>query len=188
MSSRPKRARSSTTNEDVNVDAQANTDGNSKPRPHDVLWFEDGNIVLASDVHLYCVHRGVLAKNSSVFRDMLELPNVAGTSVGVNGESWEGEVAGQDGGVTATRMCLISSWLYTTSSAHELSWTREHFSYEVLRDNRFYSAYKPTTLPIIISLLLMSTKVRHPCHAQQSHKSSSTRLPQQPRLYAWGGT
>ena len=61
----------------------------------DEFWFEDGNIVLATDVHLYCVHRGVLAKNSTVFKDMLELPNVGNTSdleAGIveNGDSWEG--------------------------------------------------------------------------------------------------
>ncbi len=48
--------------------------------------------MLATDVHLYCIHRGVLAKNSSVFKDMLELPNVVGTGMdGANGESWEGK-------------------------------------------------------------------------------------------------
>ena len=71
-----------------------------KPPPklkrHESLWFEDGNVVLATDVHVYCVHRGVLARNSTVFKDMLELPNVGNTSNleagGVeSGDSWEGK-------------------------------------------------------------------------------------------------
>lgn len=67
-----------------------------KPKPHETLWFEDGSIVLATDVHLYSVHRGVLAKNSTVFKDMLELPNVgiirnAEEEGTVLGDSWEGK-------------------------------------------------------------------------------------------------
>ncbi len=99
MSPRPKRARTnttSTTNDAIKVDMQADADiyASSKPKPHDTLWFDDGNIVLATDVHLYCVHRGILAKNSSVFKDMLTLPNVSQTSDAMDDaaeESWEGK-------------------------------------------------------------------------------------------------
>lgn len=68
----------------------------SKLKQRENLWFEDGNIVLATEVHLYSVHRGVLARNSTVFKDMLELPNVGNTSnleVGgiAVGDSWEGK-------------------------------------------------------------------------------------------------
>ena len=55
------------------------------PQPHDTLWFDDGNIVLASDVHLYRVYKGILAKHSKVLNDIFEIPTGDG-----NTESWEG--------------------------------------------------------------------------------------------------
>ncbi len=58
-------------------------------KPHEKLWFEDGNIVLATDVHLYCVHKGVLANSSVVFKEMLELPNV-GEKRGAYVDEWAG--------------------------------------------------------------------------------------------------
>ncbi|KAK6981522.1 BTB domain-containing protein [Favolaschia claudopus] len=44
--------------------------------PHriDDLWFEDGNLVLATQISLFRVYRGLLAKESPVFRDMLRIP------------------------------------------------------------------------------------------------------------------
>ena len=49
---------------------------------HEELWFEDGNVVFISrDVH-FKLHRGVVAKYSSVFRDMFQLGDAsAGDSV-----------------------------------------------------------------------------------------------------------
>lgn len=38
------------------------------------LWFSDGNIVLQAEDTQFCVHRSVLSKYSSVFRDMFSLP------------------------------------------------------------------------------------------------------------------
>ncbi|KLO06635.1 hypothetical protein SCHPADRAFT_805580, partial [Schizopora paradoxa] len=38
------------------------------------LWYDDGNIILASDRHLFRVYKGQLAQHSSVFRDMFSLP------------------------------------------------------------------------------------------------------------------
>lgn len=52
------------------------------PQPHDVLWFPDGNVVLATDVYLFKVYKGILSMHSSVFRDMFELPNVGGNGDG----------------------------------------------------------------------------------------------------------
>ncbi len=46
------------------------------PKPHDVLWLRDGNVVLATDSFLFKVHMSVLSMQSSVFKDMFELPNV----------------------------------------------------------------------------------------------------------------
>ncbi|KAF8145623.1 hypothetical protein K438DRAFT_1425906, partial [Mycena galopus ATCC 62051] len=38
------------------------------------LWFEDGNIVIQAGNSQFRVYRGVLAKRSSVFQDMLSSP------------------------------------------------------------------------------------------------------------------
>ena len=42
------------------------------------LWFEDGNIVLAVQDTSFRVHRGVLSRNSEVFRDMFSLAQPTG--------------------------------------------------------------------------------------------------------------
>ncbi|KLO07222.1 hypothetical protein SCHPADRAFT_945471 [Schizopora paradoxa] len=43
--------------------------------PYDSLWFDDGNIILSTDIHLYRVHKIVLAEHSAVFRDMFQMPS-----------------------------------------------------------------------------------------------------------------
>ncbi|KLO07743.1 hypothetical protein SCHPADRAFT_1001449 [Schizopora paradoxa] len=56
----------------MNVDAQH--EGPSRiPRPHDTLWFFDGNIVLVTDTYLFKVHKSLLALHSSVFKDMFDV-------------------------------------------------------------------------------------------------------------------
>lgn len=64
--------------------------------PHDTIWLEDGSIVLATDVHVFRVHKSILAKNSSVFKNMLNFPT-GGDELegGVNddaadAEQWDG--------------------------------------------------------------------------------------------------
>lgn len=47
------------------------------PCPH--LWFEDGNVVLATQTRLFRVHRGILALHSGVFSDMFALPQPEGS-------------------------------------------------------------------------------------------------------------
>ena len=46
--------------------------------PQDLIhgdpWFEDGNLILAADKHIFRIHRGVLARQSEVFHGMLEVP------------------------------------------------------------------------------------------------------------------
>ncbi|KLO07728.1 hypothetical protein SCHPADRAFT_836207 [Schizopora paradoxa] len=117
----------------------------SKLKQHEKLWFEDGNIVLATDVHLYSVHRGVLALNSTVFKDMLELPNIGTTSNSAAGgtaigDSWEGKPLVRMVGDSDEDVYHLLKALY---------------------DIKFYSAYQPTSLPIILSLLRMSTKYNY---------------------------
>ncbi|KLO07724.1 hypothetical protein SCHPADRAFT_1001431 [Schizopora paradoxa] len=139
MSPPPKRARTSSSTED---EAAAEAEDHPKLKQHETLWFEDGNIVLATDVHLYCVHRGVLARNSTVFKDMLELPNVGNAwnnemESAVVEDSWEGKPKVRMVGDNDEDVYLLLMVLY---------------------DVGFYSDHKPTTLPTILSLLRMSTK------------------------------
>ncbi|KLO05408.1 hypothetical protein SCHPADRAFT_946941 [Schizopora paradoxa] len=61
------------------------TTASTGPRPHEEVWFSDGSIVLATDVHLYRVHKGMLAKYSRVLSDMFEFPTGNG-----NTDCWEG--------------------------------------------------------------------------------------------------
>ena len=51
---------------------------NSDPKPFESLWFPDGNVVLATDAYLFKVHKSMLSSQSSVFRDMFDLPLVDG--------------------------------------------------------------------------------------------------------------
>lgn len=41
---------------------------------HDDLWFDDGNVVIASSDLSFRLHRGVLARHSSVFKDLFQVP------------------------------------------------------------------------------------------------------------------
>lgn len=55
--------------------------GNSKGATRcSSLWFDDGNVVLATETLLFCVHRGVLARQSTFFASLFSLPqpNAAG--------------------------------------------------------------------------------------------------------------
>ncbi len=85
---RPKRARTNTVSK--KVDELMQEDYMSKLKPHETLWHEDGNVVLATDVFLYRVHKGVLANQSTFFKDMFQLPNIGGG--GENGavDDWNG--------------------------------------------------------------------------------------------------
>jgi len=61
-------------------------EGVSKPpKPHDIIWLPDANVVLATDSYLFKVHKSVLSMQSSVFRDMFELPTVDGAHSGQSG-------------------------------------------------------------------------------------------------------
>lgn len=68
----------------MDVDAQLQRPQTS-PKPHNFLWFTDGNVVLATDTYLFKVHKSLLAVHSSVFKDMFELPNVGHDSSNLEG-------------------------------------------------------------------------------------------------------
>ncbi|KLO07726.1 hypothetical protein SCHPADRAFT_945018 [Schizopora paradoxa] len=134
----PQSAKASSTSSSTTLDIGAH----QNLKQHESLWFEDGSIVLTTDVHLYCVHRCVLARNSTVFKDMLELPNVGITpdpNVGgiSDGIDWEGKPLVKMVGDSDEDVYRILMVLY---------------------DIEFYCVHKPTTLPIILSLLRMSAK------------------------------
>jgi hypothetical protein len=41
---------------------------------HGEPWYDDGNIIIQAESTLFKVYRGILAQNSTVFEDMLVLP------------------------------------------------------------------------------------------------------------------
>ena len=76
----------------MNIDVDSENDNDSEgvvpPARHETLWLSDGNVVLSTNSHLFRVHKSMLAKYSSFFRDILEIPNVRGGDG--NGPSREG--------------------------------------------------------------------------------------------------
>lgn len=43
-------------------------------KKHLPLWFDDGNVILIAEDIGFCVYRGVLARQSEVFRDTFQMP------------------------------------------------------------------------------------------------------------------
>ncbi|KLO06818.1 hypothetical protein SCHPADRAFT_932843, partial [Schizopora paradoxa] len=111
---------------------------------HDVLWYEDGSIVLATDVHLYCVHKSILASNSTVFKDMLTMPmNTEGIidSQGTHMDKEEDIYEGKP---------VVRMFGDSDENVYHLLMT--------LYDRNFFRAGKRTTASIALSLLVMSSK------------------------------
>ncbi|KLO09155.1 hypothetical protein SCHPADRAFT_1000469 [Schizopora paradoxa] len=44
------------------------------PKPHAILWFPDGSVILKTDSYLFRVHKSILSRESSVFKDMFAFP------------------------------------------------------------------------------------------------------------------
>ncbi len=63
------------------------------PTPQDEVWYADGNIVLATERHLYRVHKSILAKYSTVFADMFKFE-----MEGFGGEEGNGQQVQVNGG------------------------------------------------------------------------------------------
>ena len=62
----------------------------SELKPHETLWHKDGNVILATDVFLYRVHKGVLANYSSVFKGLFEQSDDVELIMDSVSESWNG--------------------------------------------------------------------------------------------------
>lgn len=91
MPSQAKRPRSSSaapSSEEKKATVQ--NDAPPRPVPHESIWFEDGNIVLSTDVHLYRVHKGIRVKQSSVFNDKFRTPEPEEGHPKSTSESWNG--------------------------------------------------------------------------------------------------
>ncbi|TDL16722.1 hypothetical protein BD410DRAFT_731071 [Rickenella mellea] len=57
----------------------------SDRKRHPNLWFEDGNIFLATNISIFLVHRGLLSMNSPVFADMLSMPQPETVEIAIDG-------------------------------------------------------------------------------------------------------
>ncbi len=74
---------------------------------HEGHWYEDGSVVLATDVHLFRVHKSMLAKHSTVFSDMFQMPVVEGVN-----EFWEGVPVSRMVGDTDEEVDIVLRALY----------------------------------------------------------------------------
>ncbi|KLO16673.1 hypothetical protein SCHPADRAFT_994956 [Schizopora paradoxa] len=126
----------------MDVDAQ-HGESTKAPKPHDILWFSDGSVVLATDLYLFKVHKTVLSLHSSVFKDMFDFPGVDGlTNGGVISESAQDMYEG---------LPLVTLVGYSGEDvAHLLRAVYEPRYYDSRRNQ--------TPLPVVIALLTLSTK------------------------------
>ncbi len=153
----------------MDQESSNNQAGNLRlPPPHDELWYEDGNILLATDAHLYRVHKSVLAKQSTVFKDMFELSGMR-RRLAKRRERVQccfprsGMVCRSSRClVTATRTCVILLRRCIIASAFSFMSFLKNSSlhgYTVLCTSFFRTFESATvTLPVLESLVNMSTK------------------------------
>ncbi|KLO08391.1 hypothetical protein SCHPADRAFT_1000971 [Schizopora paradoxa] len=113
-------------------------------KPFESLWFSDGNVVLATDTHLFKVHKGMLSSQSSVFRDMFDLPLVDGS---------EG-TAGGDGGIMPETYDGLSLVKFSYEKGEEFA-----YLLRAVYERQFYHRDDDhTPLKVVTSLLVLSTK------------------------------
>ncbi|KLO07211.1 hypothetical protein SCHPADRAFT_945460 [Schizopora paradoxa] len=79
----------------------------SSARPHDDIWYSDGSVVLATDTHLYRVHKSMLAKHSKVLKDLFEIP-----TAGVEADRWEDVPLVRMAGDSDEEVCVLLKALY----------------------------------------------------------------------------
>lgn len=56
------------------------------PYPH--LWHPDGNVVLRTSTSLYCVHKGIIARHSTIFREVFSSRSFGLGSLGPGGQGF----------------------------------------------------------------------------------------------------
>ncbi|KLO07722.1 hypothetical protein SCHPADRAFT_945014 [Schizopora paradoxa] len=162
---RPALSSSSISQEENASDIFSSTD--SKPIPHETIWFEDGSIVLATDVHLYRIHKSVLSKNSVVFRDMFDLPTIGerGETGGavLIAEEWEGLPLVKMVGDSDEDVFHLLMAMY---------------------EREYHQINKPTTLPKILSLLALSTKYDVPAIRREVIQHLEIYYPTRPKKWS----
>ncbi|KLO16687.1 hypothetical protein SCHPADRAFT_937715 [Schizopora paradoxa] len=113
------------------------------PKPHDLLWFSDGSVVLATDTYLFKVHKSLLSLHSSVFKDMFEPLN------------FNGEVSGGIGTGEAQEMY---EGLPLVTLVGDKGEDVAHLLRAVF-EPRFHDRHSDDTpLEIVVALLVLSTK------------------------------
>ncbi|KLO10992.1 hypothetical protein SCHPADRAFT_831748 [Schizopora paradoxa] len=126
----------------VTVDAQPEDQAIdiSEPHHHETLWYEDGNVVLKTDEHLYRVHKSVLSRHSTVFKDMFDVA-----------EDGEGETkdAAESKSVMYEGLPLVALDDGDEDVFNFLS---------TLYSRSFFRMHQRTTLSILVSLSRMSTR------------------------------
>jgi BTB/POZ domain len=55
-------------------EVEADDEGENRPTRSDEVWYDDGNIVLQAGGEQFRVHKSILSKYSTVFRDMFKVP------------------------------------------------------------------------------------------------------------------
>ncbi|KLO08389.1 hypothetical protein SCHPADRAFT_893904 [Schizopora paradoxa] len=118
----------------------------SGPTPNKKVWKSDGNIVLATDKHLYRVHKSVLSENSLVFRDMLDL---ASPDSDDGEKSPEGDGASENGPNSWEGLPVVR----LRDKDEELE-----YLLRALYSRRFFRVHEQSTVPIVTGLLNLSNK------------------------------
>lgn len=73
----------------TNSNSEVNEVTSAGRKPHEKIWYKDGNIVLATKHVLFRVHQSILAQHSTVFRDIFEQPVVGPDQGGSNNTEQE---------------------------------------------------------------------------------------------------
>ncbi|KLO04856.1 hypothetical protein SCHPADRAFT_1003168 [Schizopora paradoxa] len=116
----------------------------SNLKPHDVLWFFDGNVVLATDSMLFKVHKGVLSFQSSVFKDLFEFPTIDGSC---------GE-AGAYGGISPE----LYEGVHLVTLAGDKGTDVEHLLRAAYERQYYYRDDNDISIEVFTALLCLSTK------------------------------
>ncbi|KLO07744.1 hypothetical protein SCHPADRAFT_932249 [Schizopora paradoxa] len=131
------------------MDVDTQLEGSPKaPKPHDFLWFPDGNVVLATDTYLFKVHKSLLSVHSSVFKDMFELPDVGHDS------SIPGGPGRSDAALASDSYKGVPMVTMVGDKGEDVA----HLLRAVFDPNYYHRDDDDTPLEVVVALLLLSTK------------------------------